>query len=154
MQALIDMPQLAGEWTGTNRLWFMPDEDPHVSVTTMVVTPVAGGRTLALRYVWEHDGSPRDGMIWLRSVDAAGDVAVVWADSFHTSGDFMLCRRSPVAGAFIAATGSYAAPPGPDWGWRVELHADGPDALRIVMYNIWPEGREDLAVEASYERKT
>ncbi len=26
------------------------------------------------------------------------------------------------------------------------------DVLRIVMNNIWPEGREDLAVDASYTR--
>jgi hypothetical protein len=152
MQALVDVDAVYGEWFGTNRLWFSPDEEPHVSSSGANVIFVAGARTLALRYTWEHENQVRDGMIWLRTVDGDGDVAVVWADAFHTGGDFMLCRRTPVAGALLAATGSYAAPPGPDWGWRIELYADRTDELRIIMYNIRPEGREDLAVEAVYTR--
>jgi hypothetical protein len=52
----------------------------------------------------------------------------------------------------LSVRGSYAAPPGPDWGWRIEITPDG-RTLRIVMFNIWPDGsREDLAAEASYTR--
>jgi hypothetical protein len=50
--------------------------------------------------------------------------------------------------------GTYAAPPGPDWGWRIDVTPDG-DKLRIEMHNVWPEeqgGKEELAVEAVYGR--
>jgi hypothetical protein len=50
------------------------------------------------------------------------------------------------------AVGSYAAPPGPDWGWRIEIAAEQCKALRLVMFNIWPDGKEELAVEAAYVR--
>jgi hypothetical protein len=49
---------------------------------------------------------------------------------------------------FLAATGRYAAPPGPDWGWRIELVGEGPDVLVLRMLNITPDGEEALAVEA------
>jgi hypothetical protein len=46
--------------------------------------------------------------------------------------------------------GSYAAPPGPDWGWRTDVTPNA-ERLRVVMHNVWPEaqgGKEELAVEA------
>jgi hypothetical protein len=50
--------------------------------------------------------------------------------------------------------GKYAAPPDPDWGWRIDVQPGG-RTLRVVMHNVWPEaqgGKEELAVEAVYTR--
>jgi len=44
--------------------------------------------------------------------------------------------------------GSYAAPPGPDWGWRTVIEIPDDDSFRMVMYNVSPEGKEELAVNA------
>ena len=52
----------------------------------------------------------------------------------------------------LSVRGTYAAPPGPDWGWRIDVTPAG-DTLRVVMYNVWPQeqgGKEELAVEAEY----
>ena len=54
-------------------------------------------------------------------------------------------------GPTLAVKGTYAAPPGPDWGWRIEITPDE-GTLRVVMFNIWPEGKEALAVETVYTR--
>jgi len=45
---------------------------------------------------------------------------------------------------------SFAAPPGPDWGWRIEITPDPGGLAAHVMFDLWPEGgREDLAAEAA-----
>ena len=80
-------------------------------------------------------------------------------------------RVAPTArGAFVtieytwAADGephqSYAAPTGPDWGWRTVIAPEGAgagagagaDAFSIVMYNISPDGEETLAFRNDYAR--
>jgi hypothetical protein len=48
--------------------------------------------------------------------------------------------------------GSYAAPPGPDWGWRITIRSASPAEFQIVMHNISPDGQEDLAVQIDYAR--
>lgn len=53
----------------------------------------------------------------------------------------------------VAVEGSYPAPPGPDWGWRITLEQPSADALLMRMYNITPDGTAALAVEASYSRR-
>ena len=42
--------------------------------------------------------------------------------------------------------GSYSAPPGPDWGWRVVVHSPQADSFLLEMFNRSPDGQEDLAV--------
>jgi hypothetical protein len=66
----------------------------------------------------------------------------------------MICLGTEPEDATLTLSGTYAAPPGPDWGWRIEITAGpGVDALRITMHNIWPDGeREETAVEAVYTR--
>jgi hypothetical protein len=54
----------------------------------------------------------------------------------------------------LSVRGTYAAPPGPDWGWRIDVTPGG-EGLRVIMHNVWPEeqgGKEELAVEAVYAR--
>ena len=62
----------------------------------------------------------------------------------------MACEGAVEPDGAIAVRGSYAAPPGPDWGWRIVIRPAGKPALHIVMYNVTPGGQEALAVEATY----
>jgi hypothetical protein len=48
----------------------------------------------------------------------------------------------------------YQAPNGPDWGWRIVIRPESEEALILLMYNIMPDGKEALAVEARYTRNT
>ena len=65
----------------------------------------------------------------------------------------MVCAGPRPDALTLAVQGSYAAPPGPDWGWRIEITPEPAGALRIKMYNIWPGGaQEALAAEATYTR--
>jgi hypothetical protein len=66
-------------------------------------------------------------------------------------GEAVMALEGAAAGAdAVTLRGSYAAPPGPDWGWRIDLRPQGGDDLRMVMFNVTPEGQEELAVEAVY----
>jgi len=78
---------------------------------------------------------------------------VAWIDSWHNGDRLMLCQGSlSVAGA-LSVKCSYSAPPGPDWGWRITLESPSNDAWRLVMHNITPQGDEQLAVEALFQRE-
>jgi hypothetical protein len=64
----------------------------------------------------------------------------------------MACRGAVSNRGEISVLGSYAAPTGPDWGWRIVITPDEGQSLRIVMFNISPDGQEELAVETDYTR--
>jgi hypothetical protein len=52
----------------------------------------------------------------------------------------------------LIVQGSYPAPSGPDWGWRITLEQPYTNALEMMMTNILPDGTEDLAVRACFTR--
>jgi hypothetical protein len=80
-------------------------------------------------------------------------VSAHWIDSWHT-GTAAIAFAGTSTGVALSVRGTYPTPPGPDWGWRIDLAADDA-ALRVVMFNVWPAdqgGKEELAVEAVYAR--
>lgn len=82
-----------------------------------------------------------------------GVVTAVWVDSWHMASKAMVCEGSSgLGGGRVELRGTYAAPPGPDWGWRTVLDPGDGNTFRMVMYNVSPDGNEDLAVEAVYRR--
>lgn len=54
---------------------------------------------------------------------------------------------------FVSLKGFYQVPEHPDWGWRKVIESENSDSFKITMFNVSPEGVEDLAVEAIYERQ-
>jgi hypothetical protein len=151
MNAFDRLAAAAGQWRGTSHL-----QDPSVGVrddseSTAVIQSVLGGRFLRLDYSWAYQGKPQEGSLLLGHDPKSGQLSAHWIDSWHMGNVVMRCEGSNLAEAPFSVRGSYAAPPGPDWGWRIDLEA-GEDMLRMVMYNVWPEGKEELAVEAAYAR--
>ena len=152
MSAIADLLSLAGKWTGTYRLIVEPTEPARVSPSTASVAPIAEARFVRLDYDWEEKGRRQDGSLLVGYEKERGVVTAVWVDSWHMSNKVMICEGTAEAGGTVEVQGSYAAPPGPDWSWRTVV-GPGPDGtLRMIMYNVSPDGREDLAVEAVYTR--
>lgn len=142
-----------GVWRGANRLWFDPSQPSFDSDTSADITLAAAGRLLEMRYTWSHEGKPQEGILLLGDDPGAKRCDVAWADSFH-NGHRLMPLTGMLAGAGeVSVEGSYPAPPGPDWGWRITLEQPSPDALVMRMYNITPDGTAALAVEASYSRR-
>ncbi len=152
MSTLDALKRCTGRWQGTNRV-----EDYHHGIreessSTAIITPILKETFLRIDYEWSFKGTPQEGMILL-GLEAADQVATGhWIDSWHMSDVVMASRGSIDATGAVNLLGSYTAPPGPDWGWRTILSAPHQDSFQIIMYNITPEGREELAVEALYHR--
>ena len=147
MAAITD---LVGEWQGSNRLWLRPGEPVRESDTTASVALVAGDRFATVRYFWAEGGKPQDGLLVVPAEEQTADS--FWVDSWHMGDKFLLLRREETKEGLLTARGTYAAPPGPDWGWRITIRSESEDEMRIVMHNILPQGEELLAVEASYSK--
>lgn len=152
MSGLDSLIKLAGSWKGDNKLWLPPAEAPYESQSVAFITPVIRGKSVRIDYTWAFDGEPQEGLLLCGYETKEDLVTAVWVDSWHMSDKFMICQGLAEGDGAIVVRGSYAAPPGPDWGWRMVIGPGDGDTFRLVMYNISPDGQEELAVEASYTR--
>lgn len=144
------LADLTGRWQGTNQLWLGPKEPVRKSIATAVCQPVAQGKFFELHYTWADDGQPQDGVLLLSQNKEQLNAA--WVDSWHMQDIMMPCSGS-AAEAAVSVQGSYAAPPGPDWGWRITVQPDSAEQFRLIMHNITPDGEEMMAVEAVFSRE-
>lgn len=152
MEAFSRLIGLTGRWRGTYRLIVEPGESARESQSTATVAPVARGRFARIDYVWGDRDKPEDGSILFGRDRERGVVTALWVDSWHMSDKVLTCEgTSPDAGS-LEVRGTYPAPPGPDWGWRTVVETAEEDSLRMLMYNVSPDGKEDLAVDAIYRR--
>lgn len=154
MDALERLAACAGTWRGTSTLQDPMSGKADESPSAATVTPVLGGRFVRLDYTWSYDGKPQEGSLLVGLDRKAGTASAHWIDSWHM-GSKVMALGGPAGdgGGALVVRGTYAVPNHPDWGWRIDLLAEDGEALRVVMYNVWPEGKqEDLAVEAVYTR--
>ena len=144
---------LIGTWTGNNllRLSSLTPSD-YSSSSNLSVSQVAKGKFLAFTYTWEHDNIPQEGMLIVGYDKKQNIATAAWVDSWHMSSKIMFCQGTNDGKGIIDLRGSYEAPSGPDWGWRIVITARSDNQLQIVMHNCSPEGAEELAVQADYKR--
>lgn len=147
-----ELVKLAGKWKGNNRLYasFLP-EPIKDSPTLASIDLRVNGQFLALEYDWAFEGERQEGVLILGCDSRSDAVQAVWTDSWHMSHKFMVCDGNVAGDGSVDMKGFYAVPEHPDWGWRTEI-IPGDDSFRLLMYNISPEGEEELAVEADYSR--
>jgi hypothetical protein len=121
------------------------------SDSTATVRTKMNGQFLSIEYTWLYEGRAQEGMLVLGCDPKSEAVQAVWTDSWHSKDVLMLCNGSRDAAGRISIMGYYAVPENPDWGWRTEI-LPGNDSFRYAMYNVTPEGSEQLAVETDFER--
>lgn len=147
------LEKLAGNWKGSNRLHtpWMPNA-LHESDSTAAVSLITGGKALLIQYTWAFDGNPEDGIMLISKESEASDgIVMIYTDSWHLGHVFMRCEGTVDADGNVNVKGHYAVPDNPDWGWRTEI-LPGDDTFRFIVYNVTPEGEEDLAVEGDFTR--
>jgi hypothetical protein len=146
------LANMHGNWSGTSQLWLRPTESAHESNTTAQVRQLAQGQFIAVAYDWQFDGQPQDGLIIFRSTSDTPPAMSLFIDSWHMKNEIMICEGTIDDQGLVSLLGSYPAPPGPDWGWRIEIESIDRANLAIRMINIAPDGQETLAVLANYRR--
>lgn len=146
------LSNVVGTWKGTNRLFvpWMPEKIKE-SDSTATVTSKMNGQFLSIEYSWSFDDELQEGLLILGCDPKSDAVQAVWTDSWHSKDVLMLCNGKVAGDGSISVFGKYAVPDHPDWGWRTEIVA-GEDQLKYVMYNVTPEGAEDIAVETNFLR--
>src|SRR5687768_3937574 len=142
---------LAGRWGGRSRLCLRPDDPGAESGSEMEVSLVAKGKFVRVDYTWAEGGKPQEGSILFGYDGARGAATAAWVDSWHMGEKMMICAGEVRGEGVVAVTGAYEAPPGPDWGWRLELGGRGEEAV-LRMFNITPGGEEMMGVEGVYRR--
>ncbi len=140
-----------GKWSGTKQLCLSPAEESYESASTAAVSTVAQGQFVTIAYTWALEDQPQDGLIIFRADIGQEPTTAVWLDSWHMRNDVMICQATMDDSGVVSLQGSYAAPPGPDWGWRIEIETAEPGSWVMRMINIAPEGQEALAVQAQFQ---
>lgn len=152
------LSNLPGEWTGENHLWLSPEEPARISECSASVSKTSRNQALCIQYAWYAHSGLQEGLLLLGFGGPVHEngltlgIEAVWIDSFHTNSRFMICKGSLQQDGAVSIQGSYAAPPGPDWGWRIFVDPGSAGVFRVAMYNISPEGKEDLAVKMELSR--
>lgn len=143
---------LVGAWKGTNRLHtpWMP-VNLRESDSSAVVRSKMNGQFLTIDYTWAFEDEPQEGMLILGCDPHSDAVQAVWTDSWHSKDILMLCNGNISGDGRISVFGTYTVPEHPDWGWRTEV-IPGEDSFRYAMYNVTPEGEEEIAVETDFTR--
>ncbi len=139
---------LVGAWTG-NKAVIEPGEPRHEGPCDATIAKAMRDEFLEVRYAWSYEGEPQAGLLLLTS---DGDEArAVWFDSWHNAGTWMTLSGAVTAAGAVGLRGSYPVEGSPDWGWRVALRAQAA-AFEIDMYNVTPEGEEEIGVELRLRR--
>lgn len=142
---------LAGAWSGTNRLhtsWNA--ENPlHESPATAKVRPRSGEQFLEISYTWVYEDKSREGVILLGREGKSDAVNASWTDSWHLAHQLMPCEGRETEDCGISVKGFYKVEGHPDWGWRTDI-IPGDGSFRYLMYNVTPEGEEEIAVEMDF----
>jgi hypothetical protein len=144
----------AGLWHGVNRLWTSPDEPPIESTSAAEVVAVLGSRFVRIDQTWAYVEKPQSGSLLVGFDPDTQLASVHWIDTFHMGRKAMVCAGTAPEDGVVDVRGTYQAPPGPDWGWRILIEAKPQDRFVLLMHNIHPDGTQDLAVHATYSRFT
>ncbi|MDQ2678917.1 MAG: DUF1579 domain-containing protein [Actinomycetota bacterium] len=152
MTASAGLLQLVGGWSGTDRLWFEPNQLANEGDLAAVIRPTLGGRALIDEYRWTFGDDVHHGSMLIVPTDAGHEIALV--DTFHTGGSIMRLTPppDPDPDAVVDALGSYDAD-GQTWGWRVVVHQSDHDRVELTSWNISPDGEAARAVLTQLARE-
>lgn len=141
-----------GNWAGANTLVRSWLADPRAtSDSALTVRPIIRGRFAQVFYDWSVDGKAHEGMMLIGHDAKSARITGGWGDSWHQDASVLQCEGL-LEEVRLFMQGSYPAPEGPPWSWRIGISFAVEGELILTMHNISPEGVEELAVEGIYRR--
>jgi hypothetical protein len=146
------LSRLEGDWAGTNTLHAVWLPDPIIkSPSTASVSADVNGQVLVIRYDWSYEGKKETGLLVLECAADSNAATAAWTDSWHSKDTLMMCTGTYDETGRVSVLGHYSVPDNPDWGWRSEIEPSS-TGFTYKMFNISPEGEEEIAVETHFER--
>jgi hypothetical protein len=143
--------QLLGEWEGSTRTWFQPNQEPDVNQWRGVFTSLLDGRFVMHEYTGSLGEDSLHGYCIFGFNTMRSQYEVAWIDQFHMDTGMMFSSGKKTEHGF-SVLGSYAIGGNqPDWSWRTDIRFVD-DQLTISAYNITPDGQEHLGIETNYHR--
>jgi hypothetical protein len=103
-------------------------------------------------YTWSYDAQPQEGSLLFAWEAKKHLITAVWVDSWHMGDKLMMCKGAADRNGVIAVRGSYAVRGSRNWGWRTLIRPSPGRSIRMLMYNVSPRGKEELAVEATFAK--
>lgn len=143
---------ILGRWSGTNHLWVHPGEPARESDSTAAVSLELQERVLSFRYTWADAGMPQEGILLVQHDPGTGVASAAWTDTWHMAHAFMHMDGRLELNGRLDLFGTYPAPPDPDWGWRIVIDPHDAESFRLRMFNIAPQGPEQIAVDTLFRR--
>lgn len=148
MDRFSSLLQCAGAWEGVNRLYLAPEDPVDESATTLRITPLLHDTFVRVDQTWSWQGKPQEGSLLIGCDPETNAATVHWIDTFHMGRQVLALTGTIAEDGSVDVRGTYAAPPGPDWGWRILFRPVPGSRFEIEMFNIEPNGTEQVAVQA------
>ena len=147
------MKRWAGTWTGEALTFIDPDRGPEKAKWRGQIELLFGGRFAEFLYAGEVLEKAHQGRLLFAFENDEAQWRTCWLDTFHT-GTTLLVSNGPPSDGVISVKGDYFVNGHPRWGWRTELDDRRDDELTFRMFNVKPDGAEELAVEVLLTRGT
>lgn len=140
-----------GTWTGESTLYlsWLPSPEFH-SLSELTARTAVRDKFLTFNYTWEHEDTAHESFLLLGYDSKQEIFNGAWVDSWHMNVKPLILSGKVNEQGEIDLRGNYEVPGHPDWGWRIVIGTKESNLL-IKMYNISPEGEEDLAVQSNYK---
>lgn len=153
MRIVDRLAPVIGVWKGVNRLRLLPTDHYRDSDATATVS-ITAREYVTVAYTWSEGDEPQNGLLLVSSPDAESDRAeAVWVDSWHCAPAWLALSGAVGEDGVVRLLGSYAAPPGPDWGWEIHIDPGDGSGGRITMHNQVPGEKSYQVVDLALERR-
>ena len=146
--------KLVGQWEGTCKTWFEPDQLADESAIKGECRFLFGEKFLRHQYQSTLQGRARNGEETIVFNPANMQIEIAWIDDFHMRDAIMLSSGNGLENDHgFSVVGSYEVGTGhPAWRWRTIFELKNADRLVMTAINISPDGDEAKALETNYKR--
>lgn len=148
------MSRSQGVWSGSSKLhlsWLPEDQKITESESQLTVSVEPNASHAVISYTWIYEREIQHGTMLLAGDIETGVGGIGWSDSWHQSSGVMYLTGS-FSETSIICLGKYGGEGDEAYGWRIAVELTTDDQFVIAMTNIEPNGNEEWAVKAVYNR--